>query len=180
MTKLGWWMVVCFLTVATAACGPNGEVSKPAVKATIEQDLAAITRLRNEYAAAWKVGSAEGVARLYASDAMVLYPNQPPVAGRPEILTYFKGFYDQFVQDNFELTSEEVQVTGAWALDRGPYRLSMTPRKGGNPIQDNGKYLVILQRQADGSWKVARDMDNSNRPLSQAQEKDRQAHVGRY
>jgi ketosteroid isomerase-like protein len=31
-----------------------------------------------------------------------------------------------------------------------------------DPIDDQGKYLVIFQRQADGSWRVARDMDNSN------------------
>jgi ketosteroid isomerase-like protein len=34
----------------------------------------------------------------------------------------------------------------------------------GASVEDHGKYLVILKRQSDGSWKMARDMDNSDRP----------------
>jgi ketosteroid isomerase-like protein len=72
------------------------------------------------------------------------------------------------MQEDFDLTSTEVQVVGPWAFDRGAYRWRGIPRAGGEPIEDHGKYLVILQRQPDGSWKVARDMDNSDRPLTQA------------
>ena len=30
----------------------------------------------------------------------------------------------------------------------------------------NGKYIVIPQKQADGSWKLARDIWNSDKPLA--------------
>jgi ketosteroid isomerase-like protein len=35
-------------------------------------------------------------------------------------------------------------------------------QKGGRPISIDGKYMTILERQADGSWKIHRDIFNSN------------------
>ena len=91
------------------------------------------------------------MTNLYTSDAAVLYPNQPAVVGDSAIQAYFKTFFDQFVQEIFELTSEEIEVAGPWAFESGTYRWRATPRGGGPPVEDNGKYLVILRRQANGS-----------------------------
>lgn len=154
-------------SVIVTTLGCKAESAGLTADATPAQDRAAIDSVRNQYAAAWRTGNAEQLASLYAPDALVLYPNQPRVVGRTAILAYFKAFFDEFGQDLFELTSEEIQVAGSWAFDRGTVRWRGVPRAGGNPVEDIGKYLVILQRQPDGSWKVARDMDNSDRPLAQ-------------
>jgi uncharacterized protein (TIGR02246 family) len=157
------WSAVGFITLLNLGCQSRG--AELAAGATLAQDRAAIDSVRNQYAATWRTGDAERLNTLYAADALVLYPNQPAVIGRPAILAYFKTFFDQFRQDRFELTSEEIQVAGSWAFDRGSVHWRGVPRAGGDPVEDQGKYLVILQRQPDGSWKVARDMDNSDRPL---------------
>lgn len=39
---------------------------------------------------------------------------------------------------------------------------------GGDVLEDHGKHLVMLRQQSDGSWKVFRDMDNSDKPLTQS------------
>jgi len=145
------------LLAATAAGG-----QEPAA------DKAAIDKTRNQYMAAWTAGSADRVAAMYADDAIVLYPNRGAVVGKVAILAYFKGFYEQYAQESFVLESDEIRIAGNWAYDRGTYRLAMSPRAGGSRIEDHGKYLVILERQGDGSWKVARDMDNSSQPLPPA------------
>jgi uncharacterized protein (TIGR02246 family) len=165
--KLFRRIALCLLSVGLGSCGPGGSATKPDTGTTTAQDRAAIDSVRNQYAATWKSANAEQMATLYTSDAAVLYPNQAAVVGSTAIQAYFKTFFDQFVQEIFELTSEEIEVTGPWAFDRGTYRWRATPRAGGPPIEDNGKYLVILRRQANGSWKVARDMDNSDRPQTQ-------------
>ena len=156
------------LSLAAAGCKPGGAGAKLTTDATVEQDRAAIDKVRNQYVATWKAANAERIATLYTNDALVLYPNQPAVVGSSAILAYFKSFFDQFAQEVFQLSSEEIEVAGPWAFDRGTYRWRGVPRAGGDPIEDYGKYLVILERQADGSWKVARDMDNSDRPLTQS------------
>lgn len=161
------WVPAALLMVAVAACGPVGTGDQPAAHVTNEQDRDGINKTRNDYVSAWKAADADRVANLYTTDALVLYPNQPAVAGRSAIGTYFKSFFDELSQEHFELTSAEIEVVGPWAFDRGAYRWKGKPRAGGEAIEDHGKYLVILQRQPDGSWKVARDMDNSDRPLTQ-------------
>jgi ketosteroid isomerase-like protein len=117
---------------------------------------------------AWKTANAVQVTDQYARDALVMYPNQPGLNGKSEILAYFKSFFSEFQQEEFELTSVEIEVAGPWAFDRGTYRWKGVPRAGGEPIEDYGKYLVILQRQGDGTFRVARDMDNSDKPLTQS------------
>jgi len=139
-----------------------------AVRSRGRAGQAGINKTRHGYVSAWKAANADQMATLYTTDAFVLYPNQAAVAGRSAILAYFKAFFGEFAQEDFELTSAEIEIVGPWAFDRGTYRWKAVPRAGGDPITDYGKYLVILQRQADGSWKVARDMDNSDRPLAQS------------
>lgn len=126
-----------------------------------------IDETRNAYAAAWRAAKVEQIADLYTPDALVLYPNQPAVSGRSAIVDYFKGFFGEFPKNEFELVSSEIVVTGSWAFDRGTYRWKGIPLKGA-AVQDNGKYLVVLQRGDDGKWRVARDMDNSDRQATQA------------
>lgn len=152
------------LALAGAGCAAR---EAPGGSTDIAPDKAAIDSVRNRYAATWLRGDGDSLSELYAPDAFVLYPNQPAIAGRDAIAAYFKSFFAEFSQDVFELTSQEIQVAGSWAFDRGTVRWQGTPRAGGEPLQDTGKYLVILQRQPDGSWRVARDMDNSDRPLAQ-------------
>jgi uncharacterized protein (TIGR02246 family) len=158
-------VVATIVAVTSLGCKPG--TPEATAEAALAQDRAAIDSVRNQYAATWRTGNAEQLAALYAPDALVLYPNQPAIVGQAAIATYFKGFFDEFAQDLFELTSEEIQVAGTWAFDRGTVRWRGIPRAGGDPVEDNGKYLVILQRQPDGTWRVARDMDNSDRPLTQ-------------
>jgi ketosteroid isomerase-like protein len=40
----------------------------------------------------------------------------------------------------------------------------MTPKEGGQTIRGRGKFLSILKKQADGSWKFAIDCFNDNTP----------------
>jgi uncharacterized protein (TIGR02246 family) len=127
-----------------------------------------IDRTRTAYVAAWVAADASRIAQLYTEDALVLYPDHPAVAGRSAIGGYFSEFFAEFPRNEFELVSAEIDIAGAWAFDRGTYRWRGVPRAGGKPVEDSGKYLVVLQRQASGEWQVARDMDNSDGSALQA------------
>jgi len=39
--------------------------------------------------------------------------------------------------------------------------VTVTP-KGGKLTHDKGKYLTVWKKQADGSWKIYRDINNSD------------------
>jgi ketosteroid isomerase-like protein len=52
----------------------------------------------------------------------------------------------------------------------GTYKMTLTPKKAGaKPLPtDEGKYIEVLKRQADGSWKIAYDIWNPNAPPAPA------------
>jgi ketosteroid isomerase-like protein len=51
-------------------------------------------------------------------------------------------------------------VSGDWAWARGTY--GVDGEAGGNAFHVDGKFLTILKRQDDGSWKIYRDAFKSN------------------
>ena len=65
---------------------------------------------------------------------------------------------------NMKISNEEVRAGGDWAFARGTYQATLTPKAGGAAGSIDGKYMTILTRQADGSWKIYRDIFNSNVP----------------
>ncbi len=148
--------------LAAASCSPAPNTSKPAT--TTEQDVAAIGRVRDAYVAGWKAGSAGDIAAIYTSDALAFPANQSTVTGHDAIMKFNADFFGQFTPNDITLTPEETTVMGDWAFDRGTYHVMVTPKSGAAPVTEEGRYLELLQRQADGSWKVARDIDNTIRP----------------
>ena len=56
------------------------------------------------------------------------------------------------------LDFEETIVAGDYAFQWGTFRSSTRARESGQVFSGGGKLLRILQRQADGSWKMHRTM----------------------
>src|SRR6185295_15838251 len=48
------------------------------------------------------------------------------------------------------------------AVDQHRWALDSTPKRGGKTVHDEGKGVWIWRRQADGSWKIARAIWNSD------------------
>jgi len=61
------------------------------------------------------------------------------------------------------LETMEMGYDGNLAYERGVSTVTIQP-EGGQEVTVRGKYLVALKRQADGSWKVAVDIWNSDLP----------------
>ena len=62
------------------------------------------------------------------------------------------------------ITQEDVILSGDIAVARGNYVLTIIPEEG-DPVVLNGKYLNVVRRQMDGTWKLAHNMFSSNDPL---------------
>jgi ketosteroid isomerase-like protein len=59
--------------------------------------------------------------------------------------------------------TEDVMVSGDLAVETGTFAWTLQPKSGAE-VKDKGKYLTVWKRQADGSWKIVRDIDNSDLP----------------
>ncbi|MEO8456548.1 MAG: DUF4440 domain-containing protein [Chloroflexota bacterium] len=104
------------------------------------------------------------VEEFYAADARVLAPNMPAVSGKASIVAVFQGMLDAGLTD-IVLSTTHVESSGDLAYEVGTYRLKLEPA-GADPIQDNGKYVVVLGRQSDGSWKCVADIFNTDLPAA--------------
>ena len=127
-------------------------------------DMDAIDRLREAHVAALNAGDGDGWAACFADDGIQMPPNLGANAGKAAIEAWSKGFLGLF-SCQFKLSVDEIQVISDWAFERGRYDITLAPRTGGGPMDDNGKYITIYQRQPNGSWKITRDIWNSDRPL---------------
>jgi uncharacterized protein (TIGR02246 family) len=158
--------VVCLSFMLLPACAPPAEeVAKPVTEEapSTEADVAAIKSVDKKFLAAMNAGDASTMLNLCADDIVIMPPNETAVTGREATGSWTQSFVDNITVDE-TWSSEEVVVFGDWAFSRGTWAGTNTPKAGGEAIQDNGKYLWILKRQSDGSWKYARFIWNSDNP----------------
>ncbi len=150
------------------ACQPkDGPGKKPgeAVASISAADLAAIRSTDSAFAAAANAGDAEKIAEVYADDGALLAPNLPPQKGRDAVKAFWGGFLDAYTV-RFEVASDTIEGRGDLAYNQGRYRFTAVPKAKGVPgVADEGKFLEILKKQPDGSWKYVLDMYSSNLAL---------------
>lgn len=133
-------------TVALAAA----LAALPALPALADADTDAIAALWQDYAAARVAGDAEAMLALWDSEGIRMPPGRPA-------LTYAQfsaGMAEAFAAnpvDAMRITPEEIVVLGDQAWTRGTYTV-------GDAFV--GKFLSILRRQPDGSWRLYRDIFN--------------------
>ena len=146
---LSLWTVVAFSGCGSQVGGNQADATR------------AVEDIWKEYSASLNAGDLERWLALWTDDGIQMPPGEPAVAGKERIRTRNGSFLDQFKFD-MGITNEEVRVAGDWAFARGTYKASLIPKQGGAPVPINGKYMTILARQGDGSWKIHRDIFNSN------------------
>jgi uncharacterized protein (TIGR02246 family) len=162
------------LAVALAlagACRPAPNEARPAgadaaLAPLTAADQAAIRATDTAFVTAANAGDAAGLAALYLADASLMPPNAAIVQGHDGIEKFWGGFTNAF-GINITLAAEEVEGHGDLAYSRGSYTLDLAPKaKGAAPVHDEGKFLEILRRQPDGTWRYAVDMYSSDLPVS--------------
>jgi ketosteroid isomerase-like protein len=147
-----------FLLVA-AAC------SAPAAAALSDADKTAIEAQEQSFAKSMMAGDMAGAVKsYYTSDAVFMPPNQPAVIGAADLEKALKAFPPI---STMKMQIEEIVGAGDLAYVRGKYQITMNP-PGAPPMNDSGKYLEIFRKQADGSWRNARDAFSSNLPAAPA------------
>ncbi|MBE0592162.1 MAG: DUF4440 domain-containing protein [Gemmatimonadales bacterium] len=64
---------------------------------------------------------------------------------------------------NIRIEPVEIVLLGDWAFAQAHVTGNAVPRGDGNPVVVDMKEIALFRRQADGSWKIARLIANSNR-----------------
>lgn len=133
--------------------GNNSEMS-----AKDEEEITAISHAR---AKAFNEGNAAGIADHFTDDAYLMAPGKPVSRGRDAVRKYYQAIFDQY-KTSLESHYEEVEVSGDLAYGRGFAKVILYPKSGGDSLLSTAKYLNILKKQADGTWKTTHDVWNNN------------------
>jgi ketosteroid isomerase-like protein len=130
-----------------------------------EADLAAfeaaVLEIWVHYSSAVNAGDVDSWIELWDDSGIQMPPNAPAIVGKPAIREAFSNVLLSVDFEEFTINNEEVQVFGDFGYARGHYSF-VNAMAEGEPAPFQGKYLTILRRQSDGSWKVFRDCFNSS------------------
>lgn len=134
------------------------------VKGKMESSAAKeISELWKEYVAAATAGDLERWINLWTEDGIQMPPDAPRRVGRALIRAEMKPLFDLF-NTRMAIYPDETQVSRDQAFTHGLYEVAMTPKEGGDSLEFKGKFLTILRKQADDSWKIAIDCFNHDTP----------------
>ena len=149
-------------TVAAAMAGIA--LAAAGAQAQGNADSAAVGKARAAYEKAAGAQDAAAIAKLYTPDGVEMPPNAPAAKGRAAIEAYHKAFAQQYMVHGITLKATETQVRGDTAVDIGTYTQSLMLQKGGGMVDDKGKYIVLLKKDASGAWLLTHAIYNSDMP----------------
>jgi uncharacterized protein (TIGR02246 family) len=165
------------LMLAAASCAGGSSEPAPttAPEATSEAaataepfdrsaEVDAIRGVRAEYVAAANAGDAARIAALWTADGIDM-PNHAAAAVGRDAIQKAHAARMAAMKVELALNGEETRVRGNRAFDRGTFTIRLTPTGGGPTVTDEGKYLVLLTKQTDGTWKLSHGISNSNLPM---------------
>ena len=122
---------------------PFTSPSAPDPLPTVEDDRAAIDALMDGLEAAFVNGDIEQLMSVYTEDLIYMGASSPAVRGAAD----FRVANDPVGAYNLVMQNDEVKVSGDWGYARGTY-------------DGNDRYLMLVRREADGQWRIAREIWN--------------------
>jgi len=136
------------VVVASAACYGGGQ---GAAKLS-DQDVAAINKvMEQDFTQYMMADDWQSLGGLMKADAVIMVFGEPEAHGSSVILEALERNWGVLDMTKFEQVNTKVDGRSDLAYARGTYSLAVE-MEGVPRISDTGKYLVILEKQADGAW----------------------------
>ena len=140
-------------------------VSSCVKKADLEAEKTAVLAADAEWASTVTAKNAEGAASFLADDAVFMPPHESVIVGKDAIAQWMAvGLADPAFSISWQTTEVVVAASGDFAYSTGMNQIQMT-MPDGSMMTDTGKGLTVWKKQADGNWKVAVDIFNSDAPM---------------
>jgi ketosteroid isomerase-like protein len=128
---------------------------------------AAVRRLTQEWVLACNTRQLDELIELYATDALVLRSNLPPIRGAMAVREFFFASLEAGLGE-VALDPLRVEVSGDLAHEVGRYS-ALVPGTTGKRREERGKYLWVFAKQSSGDWKLISECWCSDLTLSVAE-----------
>ncbi len=153
--------------IALAACQPS---TKP--QPLTGADSTAIDKVRADYAAAFNGGNVDALVRLHTSDVVNQAPDVPVIQGATALQAYFNKVLGTPTRPKLDITQTTLLGRQDLAVSIGTFTVMPPapppPARGAAPAPPapiGGKYVTVLTKQADGSWKIAAHAMSYDAPM---------------
>lgn len=153
--------VVIGSLVVVAACSAGQE---PAAEMNTAAETASIRATMAKYVSGYETKDVENFVNVFTEDAVRMPPNGPVIIGSAGIRDYYQDWFEKESLD-VTVSPTEIEVVGDWAVAWGTYKATVTSTEGENPRQDEGKWINVFKKGADGTWRFHRNIWNSDKPL---------------
>ena len=136
-------------------------VTDPRLRAA-EDTLKAVAAASAAWDEAFNSGDLKRLVARYQEDAVSMPPGVPALRGHKAIRADFKGFFEGNAVEHRTVNAVRY-AAGDTVIERAEYTLTIRPKDGSAPIQEEGKHIVVYARQSDASWKVMWEIWNAGR-----------------
>lgn len=103
------------------------------------------------------------VLALWADDGISLLPSTKPLVGKAAISAFLYNVTAQLQgakMEKFEMHCSAIEGSGNWASEWCDEHQVVVLPGGKPPFDGRGKMLFVLRKQADGNWRIEREMWN--------------------
>lgn len=138
--------------LALTGCAQSAPAPSTDPVADTAADEAAIRANTDRFLAAFNAADVAAIGELYASDVVQMRPIGDDLVGHDALLQALTEFFDEYDAQQSAVV-DEVVVSGDIAIARGSWQVTQTPKAGGDTEERTGRWMVVSQRQDDGSWK---------------------------
>lgn len=153
-------ILIALVTLALASCASARPFASPVYEGP---DAEAIMQVWRIYERGIDASDLDLWLSLWDENGIQFPPDEAMHRGKAEIRAANVDFFPAY-QMRMKISPQEIVVIGDYAYSSGGYVLDFSERGSGEWTQVDGKFLTVLRRQADGSWKLWRDCFNSNPP----------------
>ncbi len=144
------------LALTVIGCAKSSDAPSAAVDEAALRDT--IQAREQEWSAAFQAGDAARIAGLYTEDGAQVQPAGEWSRGREAITTSMKKQLDTLNVTAREDITEEVIAAGDYIVEIGRYSFTATSKNGNRPVSGAGRYVVVWRKDADGQWRLHRDL----------------------
>jgi uncharacterized protein (TIGR02246 family) len=117
----------------------------------------AIRKANSDYVGAMKTGDAAAIAAPYTDDAVFVGIDGACTRGRAEIEKMYRARFERSgLAKSTRINSRRVVVDGNLAYESGSGEIGRL--REGKLSTDSARFLTVWQRQADGEWKILRNV----------------------
>jgi len=146
-------MATVVFALVVSACGQQ-KAPPSAMEMALPEEAAA------QFIAAMDDFNPDAVRELFTPNAKVMPPNVATITGIDDIIEYYRGTLADEL--DFEFTRDAAGTSGGLAAAEGTYKVRNNTT--GEYIEQ-GKWMAVFVN-ADGKWKVARFMTNTDAPVA--------------